>query len=264
MSMPKALNPIALELGPFTIYWYGLIILTGALIGLWFANKEAEKNKMPEDTIINLMLWAFPIAILSARLYYVIFQWDNYSQNLGDIIKIWEGGIAIHGALIGGTVAAIIYAKKKNLSFWILADIVAPSLLLAQAIGRWGNFMNQEAHGGPVSRMFLEKLKVPDFIITQMYINGQYFQPTFLYESLWNVAGFVILIIIRNSKLKKGELFLSYVVWYSTGRFFIEGLRTDSLMLTDNLRMAQVISVFLFILAIMIIWFRRSIVKNNK
>src|SRR5690625_5644750 len=122
---------------------------------------------MPEDTIINLMLWAFPIAILSARLYYVIFQWDNYSQNLGDIIKIWEGGIAIHGALIGGTVAAIIYAKKKNLSFWILADIVAPSLLLAQAIGRWGNFMNQEAHGGPVSRMFLEKLKVPDFIITQ-------------------------------------------------------------------------------------------------
>src|SRR5690625_4777161 len=146
MSMPKALNPIALELGPFTIYWYGLIILTGALIGLWFANKEAEKNKMPEDTIINLMLWAFPIAILSARLYYVIFQWDNYSQNLGDIIKIWEGGIAIHGALIGGTVAAIIYAKKKNLSFWILADIVAPSLLLAQAIGRWGNFMNQEAH----------------------------------------------------------------------------------------------------------------------
>src|SRR5699024_9020730 len=102
------------------------------------------------------------------------------SDLLGYIIKIWEGGIAIHGALIGGTVAAIIYAKKKNLSFWILADIVAPSLLLAQAIGRWGNFMNQEAHGGPVSRMFLEKLKVPDFIITQMYINGQYFQPTFL------------------------------------------------------------------------------------
>src|SRR5699024_12587589 len=119
-----------------------LIILTGALIGLWFANKEAEKNKMPEDTIINLMLWAFPIAILSARLYYVIFQWDNYSQNLGDIIKIWEGGIAIHGALIGGKVAAIIYAKKKNLSFWILADIVAPCLLFACAKSRLGATMS--------------------------------------------------------------------------------------------------------------------------
>src|SRR5699024_11050201 len=170
MSMPKALNPIALELGPFTIYWYGLIILTGALIGLWFANKEAEKNKMPEDTIINLMLWAFPIAILSVRLYYVIFQWDNSSQSLGDNNNIWYGRISIHGALCGWTVAVIIYAKKKNLSFWILADIVASSLLLEQAIGRWGNIMNQEPHGGPVSIMFLEKLKVPDFIITQMYI----------------------------------------------------------------------------------------------
>jgi len=258
MVQPEALSRIAFELGPITIYWYGLIILTGAIIGLWLANKEAERNELPEDTITNLMVWAFPIAILSARLYYVIFQWENYSQNLGDIIKIWEGGIAIHGALIGGTVTAIIYSKQKNLSFWKLADIVAPSLLLAQAIGRWGNFMNQEAHGGPVSKAFLEGLKLPNFIINQMYINGQYFHPTFLYESLWNVAGFIVLIILRKTKLRKGELFLSYVIWYSIGRFFVEGLRTDSLMLTETLRMAQVISIFLVILAIGLIWVQRT------
>src|SRR5690625_2039980 len=264
MMQPEALSRIAFELGPITIYWYGLIILTGAIIGLWLANKEAERNELPEDTIRNLRVWAFPIAILSARLYYVIFQWENYSQNLGDIIKIWEGGIAIHGALIGGTVTAIIYSKQKNLSFWKLADIVAPSLLLAQAIGRWGNFMNQEAHGGPVSKAFLEGLKLPNFIINQMYINGQYFHPTFLYDSLWNVAGFIVLIILRKTKLKKGELFLSYVIWYSIGRFFVEGLRTDSLMLTETLRMAQVISIFLVILAIGLIWVQRTSKTNDK
>lgn len=262
MEQPEALSRIAFEIGPIIVYWYGIIIITGAMIGLWLANKEAVRKKLSDDSITNLVLWAFPISILSARLYYVIFEWNYYSQNFVDIIKVWEGGIAIHGALIGGVVTAIVYAKKKDLSFWLLADIIAPSLILAQAIGRWGNFMNQEAHGGPVSRGFLEGLKLPEFIINQMYIDGQYYHPTFLYESLWNIVGFVILIFIRKAKLKTGELFLSYVIWYSIGRFFIEELRTDSLMLTETVRMAQIISIVLIFLAIGLIWYRR--VANSK
>ncbi|MFS0646108.1 prolipoprotein diacylglyceryl transferase [Siminovitchia sp. 179-K 8D1 HS] len=262
MEQPEALSRIAFEFGPITVYWYGVIIITGIMIGLWLANHEANKKRLPNETITNLVLWALPISIITARIYYVIFQWDYYSQNLGDVIKIWEGGIAIHGALIGAVVTAVVYSRKKNISFWLIADIVAPSLILAQAIGRWGNFMNQEAHGGPVSREFLEGLKLPEFIINQMYIDGQYFHPTFLYESVWNVIGFVILILLRRAKLKTGELFLIYVIWYSFGRFFIEGLRTDSLMLTDTLRMAQVISIILIFLAIGLFWYRR--VKEPK
>ena len=134
------------------------------------------------------MLWAIPIAIISARIYYVLFEWDYYAQNPGEIIAIWNGGIAIHGALIGSVITAYVFAKKRKISFWKLADIAAPSFILGQAIGRWGNFINQEAHGGEVSRAFLENLHLPDFIINQMYINGAYYHPTFLYESLWNFA----------------------------------------------------------------------------
>ncbi|MGG3799956.1 prolipoprotein diacylglyceryl transferase [Metabacillus fastidiosus] len=258
MDQPEALNRIAFELGPITIYWYAIFIVTGVIIGLWIANKEAARKNLPKEIISDLILWALPISIITARIYYVIFRWEYYSQNIGDIIKIWEGGLAIHGALIGGVATVIVYSKKKNLSFWLLVDILAPSLILAQAIGRWGNFMNQEVHGGPVSREFLEILQLPEFIINQMYINGQYYHPTFLYEFVWNIIGFVILILLRRAKLKTGELFLSYLIWYSFGRFFIEALRTDNLMLTDTLRMAQVISILLIFIAISLVWFRRA------
>ena len=204
------------------------------------------------------MLWAIPISIISARFYYVIFKWGYYSQNPGEIIAIWEGGIAIHGALIGGTITAVVFAKKRGISFWKLADIAAPSIILGQAIGRWGNFMNQEAYGTEVTRSFLEKLNLPEFIINQMYIDGSYNHPTFLYESLWNLAGVVLLLILRKMNIKRGELFLFYVIWYSIGRFFVEGLRTDSLMLTDSLRIAQIISLVLIGISILLIWFRRS------
>ncbi|MFO1446114.1 prolipoprotein diacylglyceryl transferase [Bacillus sp. Bva_UNVM-123] len=257
MEQPEALSRIAFELGPITVYWYGLIIITGVIIGLWIANKEAIRKNLRNETISDLVLWALPITIITARIYYVIFKWDYYSQNVGEIIKIWEGGIALHGALIGGVATIIVYSKKKNLSFWLLADILAPSIILAQAIGRWGNFMNQEVHGGPVSREFLEGLKLPEFIINQMYIDGRHYHPTFLYESVWNVIGFIILVFLRRANLKTGELFLTYLIWYSFGRFFIEGLRTDNLMLTDTIRMAQVISVLIILIAIGFIWFRR-------
>lgn len=260
----QPLDPVAFSLGPLTVHWYGVIIGVGLALALVIAMREAEKRGLQKDLFADLMLWAIPIAILSARIYYVIFEWGYYSQNLGDIFKIWNGGIAIHGALIGSVVTAYVFSKKRGISFWQLADIAAPSIILGQAIGRWGNFMNQEAHGGEVSRAFLENLFLPDFIVDQMYINGTYYHPTFLYESIWNLLGFVLLISLRRVNLRRGEMFLTYVIWYSIGRYFIEGLRTDSLMLTESLRMAQMISIALIVGAAALIIYRRTKGLSNE
>ncbi|WP_066058741.1 prolipoprotein diacylglyceryl transferase [Robertmurraya korlensis] len=256
-STIQPIDPIAVSLGPIQIHWYGVIIGVGIALALFLAMREGERRGLHKDIFPDLMLWAIPIAIISARIYYVAFEWDYYSQNPGDIIKIWNGGIAIHGALIGSVITAIVFSKKRNISFWKLADIAAPSIILGQAIGRWGNFINQEAHGGEVTRSFLEGLFLPDFIVNQMYINGTYYHPTFLYESIWNLLGFVLLLSLRRVNLRQGEIFLSYVIWYSIGRYFVEGLRTDSLMLTESLRIAQTISIALIVLAVGLIVYRR-------
>lgn len=253
----QPLDPIFIQIGPLAVHWYGVIIGMGVMIGLYLALRECARRDVSKDRFIDLIFYAIPISILSARAYYVIFEWDYYSQNLSEIPKIWHGGLAIHGGLIGAVLTAIIFARVKGLSFWKLADIAAPSIILAQAIGRWGNFMNQEAHGGEVSRQFLENLHLPEFIINQMYINGVYYHPTFLYESVWNLAGFLILLLLRKVNLRRGEIFLSYMTWYSIGRFFIEGMRTDSLMLTNSLRMAQVISIAIIAFAIVVFIIRR-------
>lgn len=254
----QPIDPIAIALGPLQVHWYGVIIGLAIILALYIAVRETEKRGLDKDVFMDLMLWAIPIAILSARLYYVIFEWNYYSQNPGEIIAIWNGGLAIHGALIGGVITAIVFTKKKQVSFWQLVDIAAPSIILGQAIGRWGNFINQEAHGGEVTRAFLENLQLPEFIINQMYINGAYYHPTFLYESIWNFVGFILLMLLRKVNLRRGEMFLSYVIWYSVGRFFIEGMRTDSLMLTESLRMAQTISAFLIIAAVVVLLYRRA------
>ncbi|HAA2552381.1 TPA_asm: prolipoprotein diacylglyceryl transferase [Listeria monocytogenes] len=252
----QPLDPVAIQIGSISVKWYGVIIASAVVIALLLALSEANKRKMDKEIIVDLLIWAIPISIISARIYYVIFEWDFYKNNLGEIVKIWHGGIAIYGALIGAVLTAIIFSRIKKFSFWQLADVVAPSLIIAQAIGRWGNFMNQEAHGAETTRSFLESLHLPDFIINQMYIDGAYYQPTFLYESLWNVLGFIVLLIIRRTKIRRGELFLGYVIWYSFGRFFIEGMRTDSLMWGD-FRVSQVLSLLLIVLSIGIIIYRR-------
>ncbi|EUJ25598.1 prolipoprotein diacylglyceryl transferase [Listeria floridensis FSL S10-1187] len=252
----KPLDPVALELGGLSIKWYGVIIACGVVIALLLALRESSKRGLDKDLFVDLLIWAIPISIISARIYYVIFEWDFYKNNLGEIPKIWHGGIAIYGALIGAVLTAIIFARVKKISFWQLADIAAPSLLIAQAIGRWGNFMNQEAHGSETTRAFLEGLHLPNFIVNQMYIDGTYYQPTFLYESLWNVLGFVILLILRRTKIRRGEMFLGYVIWYSFGRFFVEGMRTDSLMWGD-FRVSQVLAVVLVIAALALVVYRR-------
>lgn len=252
----QPLDPIAFSLGPIQVHWYGIIIGSGLALALFLAIREANRRGLPKDTFADLMLWAIPIAIISARIYYVIFEWKYYVNHPVDIPKIWNGGIAIHGALIGSVLTAYVFARKRGISFWKIADIAAPSIILGQAIGRWGNFMNQEAHGGEVTRSFLENLHLPEFIINQMYIDGAYYHPTFLYESIWDFVGFILLMLLRRVNFRRGELFLSYVIWYSVGRFFVEGLRTDSLML-GSLRMAQTISIALIIFAVVILIYRR-------
>src|SRR5690625_4081234 len=254
------LNRIFLQLGPISIYWYGVIIATGLFLGLYLATKEADRLGLKKDLIVDLIVFATPIAILFARIYYVIFEWEMYQGGpWWKLIAVWEGGIAIHGALIGAVLTAIVYARIKKVSFWQLADIIAPSLILGQAIGRWGNFMNQEAHGGPMSEAAYENFHqyLPDFIMNQMCIDGIMYYPTFLYESLWNILIFIILILLRKYNPLRGNIFLSYVILYSIGRFFIEGLRTDSLYF-GPIRQAQLFSVTLIVIAIVVMIVRRK------
>jgi phosphatidylglycerol---prolipoprotein diacylglyceryl transferase len=261
----QPLDPTFLEFGVLRIQWYGLIIGLGTMLALYLAIKESERRGMHKDTFMDLMLFAVPIAIICARIYYVIFKWDYYSQNPSKIIAIWEGGIAIHGALIGSVVTAIVFARVKGLSFWKIADIAAPSIILGQAIGRWGNFMNQEAHGGPIAENQIQTFYnvLPDFIMDQMYIQGTYYHPTFLYESIWSLVGFALLLMLRKVNLRRGEMFLTYVIWYSIGRFFVEGLRTDSLMLGD-IRVAQLISVLSIVGALVVLIYRRIKGHSNE
>lgn len=254
------IDPVAFNLGPLSVRWYGIIIAVGILLGYFVAQRALVKAGLHKDTLVDIIFYSALFGFIAARIYFVIFQWPYYAENPSEIIKIWHGGIAIHGGLIGGFIAGVIVCKVKNLNPFQIGDIVAPSIILAQGIGRWGNFMNHEAHGGPVSRAFLEQLHLPNFIIENMYINGQYYHPTFLYESIWDVAGFIILVNIRKH-LKLGETFFLYLTWYSIGRFFIEGLRTDNLMLTSNIRVAQLVSILLILISISLIVYRR--IKYN-
>lgn len=256
------LNRVFIEIGSKEIYWYGVIIAFGLLLALILATREANRLGLQKDLMVDLVVFAIPVSILFARMYYVIFQWEQYaSAPWWKIFAIWEGGLAIHGALIGAVLTAILFAKIKNVSFWQLADIAAPSLILGQAIGRWGNFMNQEAHGGPISQATYESFHqyLPDFIMNQMCINGVMYHPTFLYESVWNLLVFGFLLWLRRKNPLRGTMFLSYLIAYSIGRFFIEEMRTDSLYtLLGHFRTAQVISLLLIIGSIILLLYRKK------
>ncbi|MBO0349862.1 prolipoprotein diacylglyceryl transferase [Phormidium pseudopriestleyi FRX01] len=258
VTLPLALTfaspgPILVEIGPLTIRWYGFLIATAVLIGVSLSQFLAKRRNVNPDLMGDLILWLVVGAIPMARLYYVLFQWENYADNPGQILAIWRGGIAIHGAIIGGTIATLIFARLKRIPFWQLADLVAPSVILGQAIGRWGNFFNSEAFGRPTDLPW--KLYIPPQSRPFQYLNEQYFHPTFLYESLWNLALFALLLFLffrdlqGKPRLKVGTLFLVYMAVYSCGRFWIEGLRLDSLMF-GPLRMAQFVSLTGIILGI--------------
>lgn len=239
-------GPIILEIGPIVIRWYGLLIASAVLIGVTLSQYLAKRRNVDPDLLGDLAIWLVISAIPAARIYYVLFEWQEYAQRPGDIIAIWKGGIAIHGAIIGGTLATIIFARLNRISLWQLLDLVAPSLILGQAIGRWGNFFNSEAFGKPTDLPW--KLYIPPRYRPLELINYDYFHPTFLYESLWNIGIFIILMFLffwglkNYRRLKTGTIAAVYLIGYSLGRVWIEWLRTDSLML-GPLKIAQVVSL---------------------
>ena len=221
---------------------YGLLISLGIGLGVWLCSRQEERLGLPKDTAVDFALWVIPAAIIGARLYYVAFQWEAYRDDLSRVFRVWEGGMAIYGGVIGGAMAALLYARIKKRPFGALADMTAPALILGQAIGRWGNFVNREAYGRAVTEPALQ------FFPIAVNIAGEWHMATFFYESAWNFLGFWVLWLNRKKTTAQGNLFLLYLCWYGLGRAVIEGLRTDSLML-GSLRVSQVLSLALLIAA---------------
>lgn len=248
------MNPVIFSIGNFEIRWYSILILMAILIGIKLAQKEGRRFSIPEDFIFNLAFWTIIFALIGARAYYVIFNFSSYQNDLLSIFKVWEGGLAIHGGLIAGFITVYIYCKRYGVRILKMTDIIAVSLILGQAIGRWGNFFNGEAHGAATNLASLKEVGfIPQFVIKGMQIDGIYYQPTFFYESLWCLLGFIILLVIRKFKyIKTGQVTGAYLMWYSIGRFFIEASRTDSLMF-GGFKVAQVVSVVLFIIGMFLV-----------
>jgi phosphatidylglycerol:prolipoprotein diacylglycerol transferase len=237
-------GPIALQIGPLAIRWYGLLIATAVLLGTSLAHREAIRRGEDPDQLLNVIVLGVMSALVGARLYYVLFNWGYYGPRPSKILAVWEGGLAIHGGILGGALATAIYTVRKKLPVLTYMDIMAPSLVLGQAIGRWGNFFNQEAFGTPTNllwRLYIEPYHRPPHLAA-----FEFFHPTFLYESLWDLGVFVVLYFLLRRRLEQspGALSLYYLGLYSIGRYFVEGLRIDSLML-GPLRAAQVFSLVL-------------------
>ena len=257
------INPVAFHLGNLSVKWYGIIMAVAIVLACWMAINEGKKRQIIPDDFVDLLLWAVPLGYVGARIYYVIFEWGYYSQHPEQIIAIWNGGIAIYGGLIAGLIVLLIFCYKRMLPPFLMLDIIAPGVMAAQILGRWGNFVNQEAHGAPTTLHFLQSLHLPQFIIEQMKIGGTYSPPTFLYESFFNLIGLILILSLRHKKhlFKQGEVFMTYLLWYSVVRFFVEGMRTDSLYIFGIIRVSQALSLILFIATIILWIYRRKVVK---
>ena len=256
------MSSILLDFGPIKIYWYSVCILIAMLSGMIVVLKEIKKQNIGIDAFVDFAVYTIICAIIGARVYYVAFEWEYYSKNIIEIFEVWNGGLAIHGGIIGGFLYTLIYTKRHKIETLRITDICCVGLILGQAIGRWGNFFNHEAFGPIIEREALEGFFIPKFIIDGMFIRGSFHQPTFLYESLWNIIGFIILIFYRKRRyLKVGELTGLYLMWYSVGRFFIEALRQDSLMIFD-FKVAQIVSIVLFIVGLVLFLFRK--IKSSR
>lgn len=260
------MNRIAFTIFNIPIYWYSICILLGIVVSYFIIIKESKKQDINENFILNLFFYGIIIGVIGARIYYVIFNFSYYSKNVLEIFAFRNGGLAIHGGIISSLIFVYYYSKKNSINFVKILDILVPGVIIAQAIGRWGNFFNMEAHGGITTYSNLKKLLIPQFIIDGMKIDGSYYYPTFYFESIWCLIGFIILILLRRNKnIKLGVLSSFYFIYYSIGRFFIESLRTDSLMIL-NLKMAQVVSIFGIIIGIImfIISYKKNIKYNKK
>ncbi len=238
----------------FNIAWYGVIIGCGMLLACLLAGWRAKRAGYKTDLILDFVLWAIPIAVVCARLYYVIFEWDYYSQDLTRILAFREGGLAIYGGVIGGIATAVIFCRIQRFPLLRLMDFAMPSLILGQAIGRWGNFVNQEAFGNRITDPGLQ------FFPYGVYIErlGEWHQATFFYESMWNLAVFIIMMLVARKVKKAGWMTVLYFVGYGLGRFFIEGLRADSLYLIPGLRVSQLVSLMLIGAGVVMAWLIKS------
>lgn len=223
------------------IYWYGIIICAGFILAALYVNSRTKDFGITSDNLTDCLIICVPLGIICARIYYVVFEWGYYAQHPGEIVAIWKGGIAIYGGIIGTLIGLFVYSRVKKLSLASLCDLAAFGLLIGQCIGRWGNFVNGEAHGGPTTLPW------------GMTIDGQSMvHPTFLYESLWNLAGFVLLHFYSQKRRFKGEIALLYAAWYGAGRAWIEGLRTDSLYI-GSVRVSQLLAIVSCIAAVAVL-----------
>jgi phosphatidylglycerol:prolipoprotein diacylglycerol transferase len=241
------------------IAWYGIIIACGMLLGVLLASYRAKRRNFNPNMIYDFLLLAIPSAIIGARLYYVAFEWESYAGNLLKVFAINQGGLAIYGGVIGGMIAAAIFCQMKKFPLFILLDLVVPSLILGQAIGRWGNFVNQEAFGNIVTNPSLQ------FFPIAIYIEklGEWHQATFFYESTWNIVLLCVVLLLSRRKVKDGILLSTYFIGYGIGRFLIEGLRTDSLYIIPGIRVSQMLSLFLIAVGIIMqILIQKGILKT--
>lgn len=256
------MNRELVQLGPFTIYWYSIFILMAVLVGYKIIVNYCKRLGYNISVIIDMLFYLLIWAIIGARLYYVVFNFSVFEDDLLGIFQIWNGGIAIYGAIIAGVIYIFYYCMKNKLNFIRVLDIFSLSLLLGQAIGRWGNFFNSEAYGSITTYSNLKSLMIPEFIISGMYIDGAYRQPTFLYESLWCIIGVLILFVIRRKYSDVvGVQVYFYLIWYGLGRFFIEGLRSDSLYF-GSFRVSQIVSIIIILIGI--IGATRVYIKKRK
>lgn len=242
--------PSTIQLGPLTIHFYGLIIAVGMLLAVLYASKRSKEFGLKEDDLIDGVLWVTPFAIICARLYYCIFEWDQYASNPISILYIWNGGLAIYGGVLGAVIGLSVFCKARKIKATAMMDVVALGLLIGQSVGRWGNFMNREAFGAPTD----------SFLRMGLYDTAtgavEYYHPTFLYESLWNFVGFLLLHFLSKKRKYDGQVALGYVAWYGLGRAFIEGLRTDSLY-WGSFRVSQVLAaVSCIAAAALLLWNR--------
>lgn len=249
--MFRSPGPVAFQIGPLTLRWYGILMATAMALGLWLAYRDARRRRLDPDSMLKAAELALLGGLVGARLYYVLFNLDYYTRSPLKIFAVWEGGLAIHGGLLGGILVGGGYAAWRRLPVARYLDIAAPSLAIGQAIGRWGNFFNEEAFGTPTTlpwKLFISPVHRPP-----EYSQEEFFHPTFLYESVWDLIVFGLLLVFRDRVARApGALFLTYVGLYSTGRFFTEALRTDSLML-GPIRVAQLVSVLGVALAAVVV-----------